>query len=156
MRWDEMRDEMIHDQILRLSTKPSWNWHLYQSFLNGVSRITSFSRYWWTQVRLQNSHSQTWSGTQEDSDEQECHRGDGDEPGRHAGEHEYCFQHLRTYIVLCLYFFVFYISTLYTILAFVMNQDRMPVIVIIIFNIGHFGHRHVLLVLACVLYDYIY
>ena len=22
---------MIHDQIPRLSTKPSWNWHLYQS-----------------------------------------------------------------------------------------------------------------------------
>ena len=34
---------------------------------------------------------QTCSGTQEDSDEQECHRGDGDEPGRHAGDHDHHF-----------------------------------------------------------------
>ena len=101
--------EMILDQILRLSTKPSWNWHLYQSFLNGVSIVKSFLRYWWTQVRLQESHSQTWSGTQEDSDEQECHRGDGDEPGRHAGDHDYHFQH--PHILFCFMLLYFYLMS---------------------------------------------
>ena len=49
---------------------------------------------------------QTWSGTQEDSDEQECHRGDGDEPGRHAGDHDYHFQH--PHILFCFMFLYFY------------------------------------------------
>ena len=34
--------EIILDQILRLSTKPSWIWHSYQSFPGGVSRVKSF------------------------------------------------------------------------------------------------------------------
>ena len=56
------------------------------------------------------------------------------------------FNCLVYFFVLCLY----YVSLCFM-FAFVMNQDHISVTVIIVFKIGHFGHRHILLVLACVL-----
>ena len=97
---------MILDQILRLSTEPSWNLTFIPKRSEWCFKSQELLRYWWTQVRLQESHSQTYSGTQEDSDEQECHRGDGDEPGRHAGDHDYHFQH--PHILFCFMFLYFY------------------------------------------------
>ena len=98
--------EIILDQILRLSTKPSWIWHSYQSFPGGVSRVKSFWDIGELKSDYKSLNPQTWSGTQEDSDEQECHRGDGDEPGRHAGDHDYHFQH--PHILFCFMFLYFY------------------------------------------------